>query len=239
MTWTIRSVLAWAKDYLQDKGIDTPRLDAEVLLSHALGKERIQLYLDMDRPLSPDELAAYRVLLKRRSGREPVAYSPEARNSTPYLSGEPRYSHSPRRDGNSWKGDRLAPRTARSSSWAWAQVRIISILLSRPDLADSGTTPARLTAGNARLHGVSPRIHLYLGADFRAFPGVFRIVANPPYIALADAGRLRRRLSARTKEALFAGNDGLDVIRGVLPRCTGTLSRAAGLLKLDMARGMR
>ena len=74
MGWTIRSVLSWSKQYLQDKGIESPRLDTEILLAKALGIKRIDLYLDMDRPLMDDELGAYRGLLRRRAGKEPVAY---------------------------------------------------------------------------------------------------------------------------------------------------------------------
>ena len=225
MTWTIRSVLAWAKEYLQDKGIDAPRLDAEVLLSHALGKERIQLYLDMDRPLSPDELAAYRVLLKRRSGREPVAY---------ILGSKEFYSHTflvnpgvliPRGETEILveKAIELAPSdSAVFELGVGSGAGIISILLSRPDLAGFGNDTSRKALAtareNARLHGVSPRLHLYLGADFHALSGEFStIVANPPYIALADAGRLQEDVVRfEPKEALFAGNDGLDVIREIL-----------------------
>ena len=74
MAWTIRSVIAWARGYLESKGCVSPRLDAEVLLAHALGRQRLDLYLEMDRPLDEAELASYRHLLKRRADHEPVAY---------------------------------------------------------------------------------------------------------------------------------------------------------------------
>ncbi len=225
MTWTIRSVLAWAKGYLEDKGVDTPRLDAEVLLSHALGKERIQLYLDMDRPLLADELSAYRVLLKRRSGREPVAY---------ILGRKEFYSHAflvnpdvliPRGETEILveKAIELAPSGgAVFEMGVGSGAVIVSILLDRPDLVGFGNDTsgkALATAReNARLHDVSSRLHLFLGADFHALSEEFSvIVANPPYIALADAGRLQEEVMRfEPKGALFAGNDGLDVIREIL-----------------------
>jgi release factor glutamine methyltransferase len=67
-------VLRLSTGYLQDHGSATPRLDAELLIGHALGLERIALYTGFDRPLSEPELAACRALLERRGRREPVAY---------------------------------------------------------------------------------------------------------------------------------------------------------------------
>ena len=71
--WTIRDVLTWTTDYLKRKGCQTPRLDAELLLAHNLGIERIRLYLDFDRPLSDGERLGFRNLVRRRALREPVA----------------------------------------------------------------------------------------------------------------------------------------------------------------------
>ncbi len=72
--WTIKRLLRWTTDYFRQKGIDSPRLDAEVLLGHVLKKERIYLYVHFDEPLEPVELAAFREAVKRRAAREPVAY---------------------------------------------------------------------------------------------------------------------------------------------------------------------
>ena len=70
---TVGEVLRQGKEQLDDVS-ETARLDAELLLAHTLGQERIELYTDLDRPLSPDELADYRALVARRASREPVAY---------------------------------------------------------------------------------------------------------------------------------------------------------------------
>jgi len=67
-------VLRAATDYLERKGVDSPRVDAELLLAHALGLTRIELYTQHDRPLTDDERAAARVLVERRGRREPLAY---------------------------------------------------------------------------------------------------------------------------------------------------------------------
>ncbi len=67
-------VLKRTEAWLRQHGVDTPRLDAELLMAHVLGLKRLQLYLAHDRPLSPEELAALRALMKRRGNREPLAY---------------------------------------------------------------------------------------------------------------------------------------------------------------------
>ncbi|HHW13661.1 MAG TPA: peptide chain release factor N(5)-glutamine methyltransferase, partial [Firmicutes bacterium] len=60
--------------YFEEKGLPSPRLDAEVLLAWALGCERVDLYVNYDRPLEPDEVARYRELVGRRAKRVPVAF---------------------------------------------------------------------------------------------------------------------------------------------------------------------
>ena len=72
--WTPKSLLDWSTDYFSGKGIVTAKLDSEMLLAHVLGCSRIDLYLQFDRPLTTDELAAYRSLVRARAGRTPVAY---------------------------------------------------------------------------------------------------------------------------------------------------------------------
>jgi release factor glutamine methyltransferase len=70
---TVGEVLRRAAEHL-GKTSETPRLDAELLLAHSLGRQRIELYTDFDRPLNANELDGYRELVARRARREPVAY---------------------------------------------------------------------------------------------------------------------------------------------------------------------
>ncbi|MEN6441806.1 MAG: peptide chain release factor N(5)-glutamine methyltransferase [Syntrophobacter sp.] len=72
--WTILKVLQWTAGYFGGKGIEQPRADAEVLLAHLLGVERIQLYLNYDKPLAPEELARFREFVRRRAASEPTQY---------------------------------------------------------------------------------------------------------------------------------------------------------------------
>ena len=73
--WTIGALLQWTQQYFADKGIDSPRLDAEILLAHVLKKERIYLYAHYDEPMNGEELAAFRELVKKRGSRLSVAHN--------------------------------------------------------------------------------------------------------------------------------------------------------------------
>ncbi len=73
-TWTIQSILEWTHRYFKDHGIDTPRLDAELLLAKACHCTRMDLYLTFDKPLAPEERDSFRALVKQRLQGKPVAY---------------------------------------------------------------------------------------------------------------------------------------------------------------------
>lgn len=73
-TWTILSIVEWSTKYLADKGFESPRLTVELLLSHVLRCQRIELYTNFDKPLAKEELAAFKSLLQRRLTHEPLDY---------------------------------------------------------------------------------------------------------------------------------------------------------------------
>jgi release factor glutamine methyltransferase len=73
-TWNVRRLLEWTTPFFSRKGIDSPRLCAELLLAHALGVPRIKLYTDYEKPVSPAKLTEFRELVKRAAEDEPVAY---------------------------------------------------------------------------------------------------------------------------------------------------------------------
>lgn len=72
--WTVLSMLEWVTDFFEQKNIPDPRHSIEWLLAETLGVKRLDLYLNFDRPLSPDELDRLRPLVKRRSHHEPLQY---------------------------------------------------------------------------------------------------------------------------------------------------------------------
>ncbi len=72
--WTVGRLLSWTADYLKKHGSDSPRLDAEVLLAHSLGCERIELYTCFDEQPGDERRSAFRDLVRRRAEGMPVAY---------------------------------------------------------------------------------------------------------------------------------------------------------------------
>ncbi|MCB1214349.1 MAG: peptide chain release factor N(5)-glutamine methyltransferase [Deltaproteobacteria bacterium] len=72
--YTIDKLISWTSDYFKKQGIDSPRLDAELLLAHSLKVSRVQLYVDWNKPLQEAELSTFKTLLKARAAHEPLAY---------------------------------------------------------------------------------------------------------------------------------------------------------------------
>jgi release factor glutamine methyltransferase len=73
-SWTIQKIAAWAADDFKKRGLESPRLEAEILLATVLGVDRVRLIIDGQRPLSEQDLSAYRAVIQRRRSGEPVAY---------------------------------------------------------------------------------------------------------------------------------------------------------------------
>ncbi|MCK6509395.1 peptide chain release factor N(5)-glutamine methyltransferase [Myxococcota bacterium] len=74
LDWTVGKVLEWSATYLKKNEIDAPKRTAELLLGHSLAMSRVDLYLRYQKPLTAEELAGYKALLKRRTSREPTQY---------------------------------------------------------------------------------------------------------------------------------------------------------------------
>ena len=72
--WTTRRLLAWIHPHLEGRGVEAPRVVAEMLLAHVFGCDRMRLYMEVDRPSSPEELQRLRGLVARAANHEPVHY---------------------------------------------------------------------------------------------------------------------------------------------------------------------
>ena len=72
--WTILEVLDWTRKHFEQRGLESPRLEAELILAHVLGIQRVMLYARFDQPLGTPELDRIRPLVARRAKREPMAY---------------------------------------------------------------------------------------------------------------------------------------------------------------------
>ncbi len=235
MTWTVRSLLAWAREWLASKGVESPRLDAELLLASALGCDRVRLYIDVDKPLAPEELARFKPLVQRRAAREPVAY---------ILGSKEFYGRRfdvcpgvfiPRPETE------LLVQLALEAIPRGAEVRVldlcagsgavgVTIAAERPqalvDLVELSPQAAEVARRNAEKHAPGRAVVLQ-GDLYGALPPGQRypiIVANPPYVPLADGPRLAPDiLDHEPHLALFAGEDGLEVLRALICGLRGRL----------------
>jgi len=220
---TLGEVLRLSTGYLQERGSPTPRLDAELLIGHALGLERIRLYTSFDRPLTEPELAAIRTLLERRGRREPVAYvlgrwgfhgldlAVDERVLVPRPETEVLVERClALLDG------REAPAVLDVGTGSGAIA--LALKAARPDAAVTGCDVSadalEVAAANAADLGLDVELvpsDLLAGLGGRRFD---LIASNPPYVAEAELDRVEPEISGfEPRVALAAGTDGLDVLR--------------------------
>ncbi|MDZ7780299.1 MAG: peptide chain release factor N(5)-glutamine methyltransferase [Gemmatimonadota bacterium] len=250
--WTVLNLILWSAEYLRTKGVDRARLDGEHLLAHALGMKRLDLYLQYDRPLAREELDAFRPLLKRRARREPLQYilghQPFReldlevdgrvlipRPETEVLVGEVLGWVEAREDGGA-----LDALDVGTGSGAIA----LSLALEGPFRRVVGTDPApealELAARNRAAAGLDGKVELRAGADYEGLEPDEQfdvIVSNPPYVARGERAELEPEIVEwEPAIALFAGEDGLDVVRRLVAGAPGRL-RPDGLLALEVGSG--
>lgn len=227
-TWTIRRVLRWIAEDFASRGLDSPRLDAELLLSRALGLERVSLYLDMDRPLSAEELARIRALVKRRRAREPVAYILGQRDFYGRTFEVDASVLVPRPDTETLV-ERASARLAEHSVarvldlCTGSGILAITLAAEHPslhvDATDVSAEALAVAQRNAERHGVVHRMDWHEGDLFHALPegrtyGL--VVSNPPYIRESDFSHLAPEVRDwEPRLALAAGSDGLAVLRRI------------------------
>ena len=240
-----------AAEHLSGKGIEEGRLEAELLLAHVLGVRRLDLYLQFERPLEPSEVEAYREALRRRAAREPLQYiTGEAGFRELTLEVDPRVLI-PRPETELLVGEVLAYVERRG----WSQPRALdlgtgsgAIALSllregpfeRVVATDTSRDALAVAAGNADRTGLSPRLDLRHGSLWDVIGGGERyhvIVSNPPYVADPERDRLMPEVRDHEPgHALFAGPDGLDLIRPLVAGSSEHLV-AGGLLAMEIGLG--
>lgn len=247
-TWTVRRVLAWAADDLRDKGSDTPRLDAELLLAQVLGTNRIGLIVDPERPLSKAELSTYRDLHKRRRSAEPVAYMLGTRE----FYGRPfrvdKRVLVPRPDTEALVEEALDRLSHLSMSarvldlCTGSGCVAITLACERPTWSVLGTDISadalEVARDNAARLGTTPRCWLRqsdLFADLGVDHRFDLITANPPYIAVGE--RLPQTIFDHEPHlALFGGADGLAIARRIIAEAPAHLC-PGGVLAMEIGAG--
>jgi release factor glutamine methyltransferase len=248
--WSIGRVLAWASADFRARGIESPRLDAELLLSLVLGVDRIRLIVEADRPLAPAELAAYRQLIKRRRSGEPVAYILGKREFYGLDFQVDRDVLIPRPDSETLVDVAVARTGGRSMSGRALDLCTgsgciaVAFKKQRPtwsvtaiDLSPRAVEVARRNAG--RLGAIWGLRFLVGDLVSPLLPSErFDLVtANPPYIPSAEIAELDPGIrDFEPRSALDGGPDGLDVVRRVVAEATPLLS-ACGVLAIEVAAG--
>lgn len=208
----------------KSQGLGTPRLDAELLIAHVLGVDRVRLYMDLERPLSSSELAAVKALVVRRRQREPVAYLIGQRE---FYRREFKVTPAvliPRPDTETLIERACAllpeaePRRVLDLCTGSGAIAV-TLAAERPSLSvvatDLSEAALEVARENARTHGVEERIELRRGDLFDALAEgeAFDLVAaNPPYIAEDELPQLAAELQHEPRLALTSGPEGLDVI---------------------------
>lgn len=236
---TLLEILRRATGYLTSHGSTSPRLDAEVLLAHALGVRRLDLYLQFDRPLTDDDLAPYRDLIARRGKGEPVAYLVGRREFmkldievTPAVLVPNPDTEVLVQRAVSWARERGRPvRVADVGTGSGCIAVAIGHYVPEATIFASDDDAAALAVAerNVRAHGLADRITLLEGDLLDPLPaGLDLVCANLPYVPEGTA--LPPDVVAQPAHALFAAEGGAALIRRLLGASPGRLVPGGALL---------
>jgi len=248
--WTVLRLLNWTKQYLSRAGVESPRLTAEVLLAHSLDCSRIELYTRHGRVPSEPKLATFRQSVKRAAEHEPAAYivgfkefyslrfrvTPDVlvpRPETELLVAEAVDWLSASEGGTVWD---VCTGCGCVAAAIAANGLVGSVLAT-----DSSEAAVAIARENIQALGLADQV-VCAHADLLAMPGeldpavadsfdrVGLIAANPPYVA--DGDPVAPSVAYEPRDALYAGADGLDVIRRLIDQAPGRL-RPGGALALE------
>jgi release factor glutamine methyltransferase len=250
--WTILDLLGEATSFLQGRGVESPRVNAEVLLGHVLGLPRVELYTRFDRAVASEPLAAFRELVRGRLAHVPLQY---LTGSAEFYSR--RFAVRPGVFIPRPETELLVERALEALAGAvngGGAVRfvdvgvgsgavLVSLLAEIPGASGVGVDPSPDALASARenadRHGVGDRADLRAGSFFDALAageeGSFDlVVANPPYLSEAEFDALAPEVrDHEPRAALVAGGDGLDALRAIAAGARRWL-RPRGALALEI-----
>ena len=249
--WTIMKILNWTKQYFEAKGVENPRLDAEVLLCAVLKCQRITLYVDFERPLSEEELATYREYVRRRGNFEPLAYILGERAFMRNTFKVNKATLVPRPETELLVESlvRIAPLLKREGDVKILDIGtgsgaiIVSLLDYLPNAKGVGvdiSVDALIVAKeNSEKIGVTGRIGFVRSDVFSKLPLEKKfdiIVSNPPYIPAGDIAGLDKDVQQEPRGALDGGADGLDFYRRITAEAMGHMAEE-GVLAFEIGIG--
>jgi release factor glutamine methyltransferase len=237
----IGDALRAAVDAMKAAGVETPRLDAELLLAAAIGQDRAQLAANPEAEIPPPAARRFAEMVRRRLRREPVAYILGRRGFRHLeLAVDPRVLiPRPETELLVELALELRPRTVLdvgTGSGALALAIAAELPGAEITATDTSTGALAVAAANAERLGLAARVELFEGSlPPRGKDEEFDlVVANLPYVSERAWGDLQREVTEwEPREALLAGPEGLDIFRSVVP----ALAAVAGTLALEIGQG--
>ena len=251
--WDILKLLKWTTGYFKSHDIDSPRATAEILLAHVLKSERIDLYLNHDKPLRDDELAAFKSLIIRRIKREPVAYivggkgfwSMELAVNENVLIPRPETELLVESALALLPPDGTPKRVLELGTGSGAIVAALALERANHIFFASDRSIKALAVARENVKKCCPRksIRFFAGDWFQALRGgehpFDMILSNPPYIQTREIERLQPEIHRYEPAlALDGDSDGLASIRHIIHLAPGFLS-ARGVLLLEIGHDQK
>jgi release factor glutamine methyltransferase len=246
-TWTIQRLLNWIRGHFAEHNVDSPRLSAELLISHVLGVKRIDLYTQFDKIVSQNHLDRLHELVKRCGEHEPLAYligrtefysldikvTPDCMIPRPEteLLVERAIELVRKREGTQFVCDLCTGSACIAVAIA---KNCPNAHIAASDICDSALSVA---AENVANHDVGERVTLLCGDLFAPIIEGFDntefdlVVCNPPYVSSAEYEELEKNVKDyEPRRALWAGADGLDIYRRIAGRIDEFLKPDAALM---------
>ncbi|AQQ70393.1 Release factor glutamine methyltransferase [Limihaloglobus sulfuriphilus] len=234
-TWTTTRLLEWMEQYFTGKDVDSPRLTAEMLLSHVLNMKRIELYMHFEKPVPQDKLDTLRQMVKEVGEHKPVAYIVGYREFyslrinvkpgclIPRPETEMLVQHSIDLIRSKSITRVLDLCTGSGCIAAAIAHNCPEVELTASDISEKALETARENAENHSLKNIT----ITKSDLFENIEGKFElIVSNPPYIKSSEIQRLDKNVAAHEPlEALNGGDDGLDVYRKIIKKLPDYLEK--------------
>lgn len=243
--WNIKEILDYSEDYLKSKGVESPRVEAEWLLSHALGNRRIDLYLQFDRLLSSSESVHYKSLLQQRLDHKPLQYiiGETEFMGLSLLVNENVLIPRPETEQLVEKAIKLLENSSSaplkvldvgtgSGNIAIALAKFLpSVEVTAIDVSDAAINLAK---ENADKNGVSDKINfLVFDLNSDGFPDEMydMVISNPPYISKLEMKTLQDEVKNWEPEvALTDQSDGFKLIEQVINKATKSIHKGGHIL---------
>ncbi len=243
---TVLDILQSTTAYFEKREIESPRLNAEHLLAHTLNRKRIELYLEFERPLVESELAPLRDLVRRRGQGEPLqhllgtvefagrVFLCDKRALIPRPETEELVERIVEMRRNSPPGTILDVGTGSGVIALSLAAQFPSAQVQAIDLSDDALALAR---DNAAHLGLPDRVDFVRGDLLSTVEGKFDlIVANLPYVAAGDRVNVSREVLHDPPGAVFAGNQGDELVRTLVETAREYLN-PGGMLALEIGIG--